>query len=263
MRHMMHENLALNTMRQTKMREWRHAVVSNLMAPAVYVEIKDGCNQFPLYLYPQRDVLSGKEAMAHKRPNLDPSLIRGLQQAYGGKPTPEEVFCYIYAILYAPSYRTKFNELLKRDFPRVPFTRDRELFGKLADLGRRLVDLHLLRSSTLNPPVARFEETGDNKVERQMYSPKDMRVYINETQYFDGVSHEAWLYHIGGYQILDKWLKDRKGRALSLEDIRHYCRVVTAIAKTIEIQEGIEALYPDAESDILLVETSRGVEGRS
>ena len=233
MHHMLHNNLALNTMRQTKMPEWRHAIVSYLMTPAVYVEIKDGSNLFPLYLYPdtdRKDLLSHLAKPAHRKPNIDTGLLQTLQDGYDQQPTPEEIFHYVYAVFYASSYRTKYAEFLKADFPRVPFTSHRDLFVKLGRLGKRLVDLHLLRSSELNKPICRFQGKGDNRVEKQTYNQKEKWVYINKTQYFEGVEPEVWEYQIGGYQVLDKWLKDRKKRILSLEDIKHYCRVVTALA---------------------------------
>ncbi|MDD5559922.1 type ISP restriction/modification enzyme [Candidatus Methylomirabilis sp.] len=105
-------------------------------------------------------------------------------------------------------------------------------------------------------PAARFEGAGDNRVRRYRYSEHEQRVYINETQYFEGITQETWEYQIGGYQVLNKWLKDRKERILSLEDLQHYCRVVTALARTIQIQAEIARLYPQVEQDTLAVELS-------
>jgi len=255
MRHMMQDNLALNTMRQTKMPEWRHAVVSNLMAPAVYVEIKDGSNIFPLYLYPdtdKKDLFSATESH-HKKPNLTPSLLTALAKAYGKKPTPEEIFCYIYAVLYSEVYRSRYAESLKRDFPRVPFTANHKLFIEMGKLGKQLVELHLLKSSALEKPSARFQGKGDNRMEKRRYDEKEQRVSINVSQYFEGIEQDVWDYQIGGYQVMDKWLKDRKGRILSLEDIQHYCRIATALKKTLAIQAEIDVLYPRIESDTLPV----------
>jgi hypothetical protein len=187
-------------------------------------------------------------------PNLDTSFLQALQEAYGRSVTPEEIFLYGYAVFYAPTYRTKYAESLKINFPRVPFTASQEQFAKAAHLGRRLVDLHLMRSPELDPPLARLQPTGANKVEKPRYSDNERRVYINETQHFEGVEPEVWAYQIGGYQVLDKWLKDRKGRTLNLDDITHYCHVVTALAKTIEIQAEIDVLYPEIEQDIIIIE---------
>src|SRR5574337_1308241 len=96
-------------------------------------------------------------------------------------------------------------------------------------------------------PAARFEGTGDNRMRKHQYSENEQRVYINEAQYFEGIAQETWEYQIGGYQVLNKWLKDRKERILSLEDIQHYCRVATALSNTIAIQGDIDDLYAEIE----------------
>ena len=113
----------------------------------------------------------------------------------------------------------------------------------MSEYGNRLVDLHLLKSQELDSPIARFQGKGDNRVEKPKYDDKAGRVYINKEQYFEGISGEVWSYQIGGYQVCDKWLKDRKKRILSLDEIQTYCRIVTAIQKTIEIQKAIDEVY--------------------
>jgi len=144
---------------------------------------------------------------------------------------------------------------LKADFPRIPFTADFEVFQSMAALGKRLMDLHLLVSQELDQPVARFQGEGDNRVasgksQGFFYDAKAHRVCINRTQYFVPVSQELWEYRIGGYQVLEKWLKDRRDRRLTLEEIKTYCRVVTAIQRTVEVQEEIDGLYPDVEKEM-------------
>src|SRR3990172_4713272 len=146
------------------------------------------------------------------------------------------------------------------DFPRVPFTKDYKVFSSMAEYGKRLVDLHLLKAQELDPPVAKFQGKGSDKVEKVKYEPVGQtfvsdtkeslpRVYINNDQYFEGVKQEVWEYQIGGYQVCDKWLKDRKGRRLLLEDIKHYCKIVTSLQKTIEIQRAIDDVYPEMEKE--------------
>jgi len=168
--------------------------------------------------------------------------------------TPEEIFYYIYAVLYSNIYRTKYAEFLKIDFPRVPFTKNYRVFSKMAEYGKRLVDLHLLKSEELDMPVARFRGKGEDRVEKVIYEPvgtgHDLpRIYINDDQYFEGIRKEVWEYQIGGYRVCEKWLKDRKGRRLSLDDIRHYCRVVTSLEKTIKVQRDIDSIYPEVEKE--------------
>jgi hypothetical protein len=121
----------------------------------------------------------------------------------------------------------------------------------MAEYGKKLVDLHLLKSTELDPPIAKFQGKGDNKVKKLKYEEKERRVYFNESQYFEGIEKEVWEYQIGGYQVCDKWLKDRKGRCLSLDDIKHYCKIVTALQKTLEIQKEIGKIYPELEKEII------------
>ena len=140
---------------------------------------------------------------------------------------------------------------MKTDFPRVPFTKDYKLFQKLAEKGAELVELHLLKAKRLSKPIAKCEGSGDLRVVKVTCDPKNLRVHINPDEYFAGVPSEVWEYHIGGYQVAEKWLKDRKGRILSSEEIAIYAHVVTAIAETISIQESLDDLFRQVESDIL------------
>ena len=200
----------------------------------------------PLMLFEPQVIYGGK------KPNLDQNLVIALTTAYGEAPTPEDIFHYIYAVLYAPTYRTKYAEFLKSDFPRIPFTADAKLFEKLAALGEKLVALHLLKSPELDPPACRFEGIGDNRVEKDRktglrYDAREERVYINAEQHFAPAPEVVWTYQIGGYQVCEKWLKDRRERRLNLDEIRTYCRIVTALGRTIDLQKEIDALYPEVE----------------
>jgi hypothetical protein len=253
------ENLALVTPKRVEhVGEWQHALVTNAVSEHVTVSLKTIDYLFPLYLYPttKHENLFAHLEPAEPRPNLDPKLIAELSEAYGKVPTPEEIFHYIYAVLYAPTYREKYAEFLRMDFPRIPFTSDGELFLKMAELGERLTGLHLLKSDGLDPPACRFEGDGDERVgkgknEGLRYDPDKQRVHINATQYFAPVPEAVWTYRIGGYQVCEKWLKDRRERRLDLDDIRTYCRIVTALKLTIDIQGDINVLYPAIEERAL------------
>ena len=168
-------------------------------------------------------------------------------------PTPEAIFHYVYAVLYAPAYRAKYAEFLKMDFPRVPFTSDAKLFKKLAALGEKLVALHLLNSPDLNPPACRFEGDGSNRVEKTglRHVAGEERVYINAAQYFAPVPEAVWAYQVGGYQVCEKWLKDCQERRLELNDITAYCRIVTALGLTMALQQQIDGLYAGVEKKIV------------
>jgi len=121
----------------------------------------------------------------------------------------------------------------------------------MGEHGKHFVDLHLLESSALDPPIAKFQGIGENRIEKLKYDQKESRIYLNKDLYFEGVEEEVWEYLIGGYQVCNKWLKDRKGRILSLDEIKHYCKVVTAIKRTIEIQKSIDDTYPEIEKELI------------
>lgn len=160
----------------------------------------------------------------------------------------EDVFNYAYAVFHSPSYRERYAEFLKRDFPRLPLTGDRELFAALAGKGAELVGLHLMRLPVLDEFITGFPVAGDNTVEKVRYVTSEEegagRVYINATQYFEGVPEEVWEFRVGGYQVLDKWLKDRKERAITFEDINHYQRVVVALSETRRLMGEIDETIP-------------------
>jgi len=255
MRHILAgENLALVAPRQHK--DEFGALVTDTIGAHKSVAAYDINYYFPLYLYPtaDRENLFAQHEESERKPNLNQSVVAALAAAYGKEPTPEDIFHYVYAVLYAPAYRTKYAEFLKMDFPRIPFTSDARLFEKVAALGEKLVALHLLKSPDLDPPTCRFEGEGDSRIGKDRktglrFDAAAQRTFINATQYFAPVPESVWLYQVGGYQVCEKWLKDRKERRLELDGIRTYCRIVTALARTIELQQEIDALYPKAEQD--------------
>ena len=258
MKNFFEENLGLVLRRTAENTpDWRQIFVSehvmdiNFLTAQTYIS--------PLYLYQTKDnpkkrssgsimmLFEPQADYSAKRPNLSQSLIEQVTRTYRKEPPPEQIFFYIYAVLYSNTYRTKYTEFLKIDFPRIPFTKDCKLFNKMAEYGKRIVDLHLLKSEELDTPVAKLQGKGDNRIEKIIKEGTN-RIYINQSQYFEGITKEVWEYQIGGYQVCDKWLKDRKGRRLSLDDIKHYCRIVTALQKTIEIQKTIDNIYIKIES---------------
>jgi predicted helicase len=217
----------------------------------ISIKTKEAGYAFPLYIYHSKEGKGLFHAEGEPRaPNIKPDIFKALSKTYRKEISPEGVFYYIYAILYSPTYRKRYEEFLKIDFPRVPFTKDYELFKRMAEYGNRLIDLHLFKSSDLDLPIAKFQGKGNDRVEKVRYDNKAGLLYINEAQYFEGISNDVWGYQIGGYQVCDKWLKDRKGRVLSLDEIQTYCRIVTAIQKTIEIQKAIDEVYQKAEGEL-------------
>jgi len=153
-------------------------------------------------------------------------------------------FHYAYAVSHSPTYRERYGEFLKRDFPRLPLTSDIELFRKLATVGGELVALHLMESPLLNSLITKYPVAGSDEVEKVNYLEQDQRVYINPEQYFDGVPPEVWEFRVGGYQVCEKWLKDRRGRKLSYDDQIHYQQVVVALRETIRRMAKIDEIIP-------------------
>ena len=188
-----------------------------------------------------------------RRSNISPKLLVSLANAYKKQPKPEEIFHYMYALLYSNAYRTKYAEFLKGDFPRIPFTKDYKFFKKLAEKGEDLVELHLLRSKRLAEPIAKCEGSGDLRVEKLTYDQSKACVHINPKKWFTGVDADVWEYHIGGYQVAEKWLKDRKARELSSEEVAHYAKLITAISETIKIQKSLDHLFAEVETSLLEV----------
>lgn len=243
--HFTEENIFLNVVRQTKAHEWKHALIANTPTPALYVELKDGSNAFPLYLYPDTTNQQGS-LLVEKAPNFSSDFITAIREKLGYVPTPEAIFYYIYAIFHSPTYRQRYAEFLKGDFPRVPLTSNDTLFKNLGAKGEELVALHLMKSKKLNKLITKMGGDGDNAVTEVTYNPIEQRVYINKTRHFEGVASEVWNFKIGGYQVLDKWLKDRKKakRTLSFDDVLHYQKVVVALTETMKLMEEIDRLIP-------------------
>jgi len=263
MQHMMKGNVGLITARSNKSLQMDHFFCSDKIMETKCGESTTQSYLFPLYLHPIRNNpkkrLSGNimmlfepsEDYGTKKPNISLTLIERLKKEFKKTPLPEQIFFYIYAVLYSNIYRTKYAESLKTDFPRIPFTKDYKLFSKMAEYGMKLVDLHLLKSPELDQPLAKFQGKGDNKVEKLHYDEKENRVYFNQTQYFEGVTKEVWQYHIGGYQVCEKWLKERKDKRLSLDDVKHCCKIVASLQRTIGIQKSIDYVYPHVEKETI------------
>jgi predicted helicase len=259
MRHMLRENLGLITVRKvppTGLCNYFFVSEKIISNGAIRSDNQSIDYLFPLYLYDGRKSVKKRSALARtfmlfepesgygRIPNLAPAILEMLAKRYGVAPSPEDIFHYIYAVLHAETYRSRYADFLRMDFPRIPFAENRDVFGKLGALGKELVDLHLLRSAELDTPAARFQgEAGP--VEKIRYIESENRIYLGKNQYVEGAPPEVWTYRIGGYQVCEKWLKDRKGRTLTPAEIKHYCRLVTALQKTIDVQRGIDQLYPE------------------
>jgi len=260
MRHMLFPgNLGLIATRQTR-NKWDVLVTKTLVGHKA-ISAFDISSLFPLYLdetnigmdIGQRQI--GMAILENRRPNLSPIFLKTLAETLKlpqtpphGLPegvSPEDVFHYAYAVFHSPTYRQRYAEFLKIDFPRLPLTSDATLFRALAERGAELVSLHLLEAPTLDGLQPQFCGKGDNAVEKAQYTDADHRVWVNASQYFDAVPKNIWEFHVGGYQPCQKWLKDRKGRALSYDDMQHYRKIVAALNETIRLMEEIDTLIPN------------------
>jgi predicted helicase len=255
MRHMLAgENIGLISARSNKSPDMNHFFCSRLIMETKCGESTTQSCIFPLYLYPAEGEMQFDGG--NRRPNLNPEFIKAvsdklevtfvedgrgdLEQTFG----PEDIFNYSYAVFHSPTYRTRYAEFLKIDFPRLPLTSDKELFKALAEKGADLVSLHLMESPALNNLITKYPVAGSNEVDKISYDDNNQRVYINKTQYFEGVPPEVWNFHIGGYQVCQKWLKDRKGRTLTYDELTHYQKVIVALTETIRLMTEIDELIP-------------------
>ena len=161
---------------------------------------------------------------------------------------PKDVMAYIYAILYSPTYRERYGEFLRIDFPRIPLTSKSDLFRALCELGVKLIGLHL--TEIAGPAMTRYPVEGGNVIQKVTYTGvqegRPSRVWINATQYFESVPEEVWKFHVGGYQVCQKWLKDRKGRMLGFQEIQHYQRIVSALSETLRLMAEIDAVIDNS-----------------
>jgi predicted helicase len=248
MQHMLVEdNLALVTSRLTKGETFHHAQVSRNIVEVICMSPKTSNNGFvfPLYLYPKTK--AEKDMGMERRPNIAPKFIARLEQSLGYTPAPEAIFHYIYAILNSPIYCSRYAEFLKGDFPRIPITCNVNLFCQLGELGEQLVNLHLMKSPILNQTSSLFINNGGGCIVDAGH-PKyeNGKVVINKQKDgFMDVPEAVWNFHVGGYQVCHKWLKDRKGRTLSQDDIEHYQKIVVALGQSIDLMAKIDAAIPN------------------
>lgn len=260
LRHLIRDgNCALVLTRQIATKSYNHAFVTDKIFDQCFISnlTKEGNYCFPLYLYhDQTEDLGGSEVL--RKPNLNPEIVVKIAQKLGLKFihdhesseaqnkenfSPLDLLDYIYAILYSPKYREKYKEFLKIDFPRVPYPQDAAKFWRLVTIGSELRKTHLLEEKKFDGVrslITKFPIAGSNKVETinaKSFIPNQEnkllgKVHINKDQYFDNVPLVAWEFYIGGYQPAQKWLKDRKDRELTHDDILHYQKIILALSET-------------------------------
>ena len=245
-----HDNISLCTIRSN--RDYHFDVlVSNLIADKTLLSSKDDISQMPLYFYKEnmgeeeRVVNFNKDEYEkiakglNYLPSYDDNILIDPTNEYNGVLYPQDLFDYIYAVLHSPSYRERYKEFLKIDFPRIPYPTDWEKFRDLAEKGEELRQLHLMEGLPNSTGVT-FPVSGTLQVD--CFRWEQNRVYINSEQYFEGVPESAWGFYIGGYQPAQKWLKDRKGMTLSFEDVKHYQHIIYVLQQTERIMQEIDSI---------------------
>jgi len=259
-------NIALCFMRRSREQVTSAFFVAKNLVDKTILSSADNANISPLYLYRdaiKHSTLCFEQSSNNTRiPNISLTSIKKLESKLGipfireqrfdqmksSSVGAEDFFYYIYAIVYSHKYRQRYADYIKSDFARIPLTSSIELFHGLGKLGYELTTLHLMESSFLDKFVTTFHDQGDLQVSKiaekgrtlaQVQNGKG-RIYINNSSYFDCIPLNVWEFCIGGYQVCYKWLKDRKGRTLSKEDIEHYQRIVVALSETIRLMQEID-----------------------
>lgn len=239
------ENIGLVFTRIVTSQKFHHAFISDKI---IDQHVNSGRDYIaPLYLYEENSKgefkwrLPASGVEKSYKPNWTDSFKEFLKNYISDNP--KEILNYIYAILYSPTYRENYKEDLKYDYPRIPFTKDKNIFDRLQKLGGELIDLHLLKK--VPQSNAGYPNKGEHKISYSKYNEEKKRLYINEKQYFENVKKEVYNYSIGGYKPIEKYIKARE--ILTLKDISHLIKVIAVIERTIYLQEEIDKVWREAD----------------
>jgi len=259
MKHLLKENFGLLCCKRQTSFDFQHTFITNNIVERCSVSLQTGevSYVFPIYLYSETTTQQSLLDEVVRTPNFNMEIVNKMAENlgmffspekpdYNSQTAEENMLCpidildYIYAVLHSPSYREKYKEFLKIDFPRVPYPKNQRQLIDLVDLGSQLRQIHLLESEVVDKLITQYPEDGTNVVTKPIY--KEGNVYINDLQYFANVPEVAWNFYIGGYQPAQKWLKDRKDRELSYEDIRHYQKIIVALKETDRLMKEIDKI---------------------
>ena len=264
MRHLLKPNLTLIAPKQA-IRGFRHIFIGNSPCDKNYIDSAGqfgAGNSFPLYIYPDNNEQKTIEDAAERKPNLNQEIVNEIakslsltftneKEATTNTFAPIDILDFIYAVLHSPTYRDKYQEFLKIDFPRIPYPKDTGTFWTLVKLGGKIRQIHLLESPKVEDYITTYPKDGSNtittkvaKKDWELFDKKKQlgRIWINEEQYFDNIPLTAWEFHIGGYQPAQKWLKDRKERTLEFDDILHYQKIIVALSETDKLMKEIDEI---------------------
>jgi predicted helicase len=266
MHNMLKPNIGLITCKQQSSFDFQHCFITQTVTDhnSISLQTREASYFFPLYLYPQESSQQTLEGKPERTPNLDKEIVQEISEKLGLAFTPEkeeavntfapiDLLDYIYAVLHSPSYREKYKEFLKTDYPRVPFSEDQALFWQLVELGGELRQIHLLEHPKVDDFITTYPESGSNIISNRLtktepgFIPNEDnesigKVWVNDEQYFGNVPTKAWEFYIGGYQPAEKWLKDRRDRELSIEEIQHYQKIIVALIETDRLMQEIDEI---------------------
>lgn len=243
MKNLLKDNLSL-ILRRTCPNGWRHIFITDKITDINFLKAQSYV--FPLYIFNRNNkninqkTFTGRdiEIKKGKQVNFTQEFMDFIQEQYQNKLSPEDILSYIYTILHSSKYRKKYEEFLKIDFPRVPFVKDYNNFIKISQLGKKLIELHLMKE-VFKKNIAKFNIQGSNRIMNIKHTKN--KVYINTQQFFDNIPKDVWFFYVGDYQVLDKWLRDRKDRQLSYKEIETFIKIVNVISETIKIMDDVDA----------------------
>jgi predicted helicase len=252
MKHLLKENVSLIFERQASIGDFTNIFISDKIIEChILGTMFSKGYAAPLYLYTETTSQKSIGRKNNRTANLNPTIIDKIENTLGldftsekettkGTFAPLDILDYTYAVLHSPTYRTRYKEYLKIDFPKVPYPKNENTFWNLVDLGGKIRQLHLLESDLVQNYITQYPIDGNNIISKVKY--KDGHVYINDTQFFANVPDVAWQFYIGSYQPAQKWLKDRKNRKLEFEDILHYQKIIVALTETDRLMKEIDKI---------------------
>lgn len=251
------DNIGLISNRSVALNIYRHTFITDMITDLHIMETANASAYiFPLYLYNTPNAIKNIQSQdygdtalfkktasnpfqnADKIENFTVNFRKFIDEKYSSHFSPEDILGYIYAVLFHKTYRTKYIDFIKIDFPKIPFTDSKDIFIKLSELGTQLYNIHLMKDNNLNNDVGEglYKDDKNNKIEKPLYNEKENKLFINKSLYFDKVSKEVWLYKIGGYQVLDKYLKSHKDEEI---DYSYFQKIIQVLDKSIILEKEI------------------------
>ncbi len=242
------KNLSLILKKRNTESAYNHCFCSNVIVDRNFLGGQSYV--FPLWIYEGDGGLFGSS----KKSNINPKFEKLLETTYKQKNLTESIFYYIYALLNCSIYRETFAEQLQIDYPKIPFTNNFDLFKKVSDIGKSLTEYHLLTSKDLTSPFIKYNGKGNSKVTDINYNEASGELYINENQFFSGVSKEIWEFEVGKNKPVQRWIKNLKDKELDLNQTIEFSKICYAIALTFDKQKEIDILYEQIMTNLIIIE---------